>query len=129
MQEQYQDFRQWYFQVHTSDQLQDYKNQYYQYLQEIQSLISFPYWVSNLKSHSEQNLNVLTAFRKDWITTDGQIIQSVHPPSQSLSLAPDNKDNPPLLISPFGEISENTTTNVKQLIQVTKQNNYTNFFL
>lgn len=43
-QEKYQTFRKWYFKSHTSEQLLRYKDQYYQYLEEIQDLISFPHW-------------------------------------------------------------------------------------
>ena len=88
MQSIHLDFRKWYFENHTSQQLQEYKTQYYQYLELYQKIIPFVEWYNTVFN---PQLNVLEDQYKTWTTTEGQAIQALHPPPQSLELAPNGE--------------------------------------
>lgn len=57
--EQYTEFRTWYFTSHTSDQLQNFKIQYYEYLGKHQIIQPFPLWFQNQGYLPDSQLNVL----------------------------------------------------------------------
>ena len=127
--EQYTDFRNWYFTNHTPEQIQNFKLQYYDYLEIHQILQPFPLWFKNHVGIPISQINVLD--QKNWVTTDGNMYTSIHPPAKSLELLPsDTTSSQPFVISPFMEPppkSSNALT-VKEFIPVIKQNNYTNLY-
>lgn len=81
LQPQYPKFRTWYFANHASQQLQEYKTQYYQHLELYQKLIPFVEWYNTVFS---SQLHILEDQYKTWTTTEGHVIHALHPPPQSL---------------------------------------------
>ena len=112
VQPKYDSFRRWYFANHNEEQLQNIKNLYYVSLKETNNLQSFPKWyyqyVRYYNFQPEDQIYILSEIKKDWITTSGKVIQSIHPPPQNLELAPGNNstESKPLTISPYIEILE-----------------------
>lgn len=107
-QEKYQEFRDWYFKTHTQQQLQDYKTQYYNYLELQQKLIPFVEWYN---STFNPQLNVLDDQYKTWTTTEGQVIHALHPPPRSLELAPNGEVTmQPLLYTKKNTINKSNKT-------------------
>ena len=140
VQPKYDSFRKWYFANHNKEQLQKIKTLYYSSLQATKTLESFPKWYYQYVKfynflQTEDQLNVLAEIKKDWITTSGKVIQSIHPPPQTLELAPRNHstDSKPLNITPYTELPESKNyqelVKVKDIVPFSKQNNYTNLFL
>ena len=131
-QDKYTEFRKWYFSTHTKKQIQDYKLQYYTYLEEIQVLFPFPLWYVQHVQIPATQLNVLDNIQRKWLTTDGQEIYSVHPPTQPLELQPTGNNNKPMTIAAYTDIPHKNQNRdpvlIQDIIPVLKQNNYTNLF-
>ncbi|KAL7259095.1 hypothetical protein ACSBR1_005070 [Camellia fascicularis] len=137
MQDKYQEFRNWYFKNHDNQQLLYFKNQYYYHLERYQILAPFPEWyyefVTVMEIVPEQQINVLTNIQKTWTTVNGQTIMSIHPPPQSLELTPNGDTTlQPLMTTAYVEIpskaSQRDIIQVKDIVPIMKQNNYTNLY-
>lgn len=106
-QEKYSDFRKWYFATHTPSQLEEYKLQYYLYLEEIQVLYPFSLWYLSNIQPPKDSVQVLEAIQQKWTTTDGRTILSIHPPTQPLELQPTSTttaNGKPMVIAAFTEL-------------------------
>lgn len=75
MQEKYQEFRSWYFNNHTTDELQQLKNQYYYHLEKYQTLRPFLEWYYEFSTVMEfiptSQINVLENMQRTWQTVGG----------------------------------------------------------
>ena len=80
--EEYRTFWEWYFKIHTPFQLEQYKIQYYEYLEQNQIIQSFPHWYVQNITPTESQINVIEKIQQTWVI---QMVKtlclSIHQPS------------------------------------------------
>lgn len=111
----YNKFRGWYFKNHNKEQLNEYKEKYYNYLKLLGVEIPFAKWLTKIRNPKIQISNET----RTWDTSDGKIITSKHPPIQNIK---------------YGNIEATSYLKIDQKINediaiIIKQNNYIHLHL
>lgn len=92
-----EEFRKWYFSKYDDNQLQNFKKEFYNWIEYSKKIIPFTQWFyGKYFTELDKSINVIQDYHRNWKTMTGTVIRAVHPPTIPLELEGNSESDPSL---------------------------------
>ena len=122
-QPKYKIFRDWFFRSYTKEQTLEFKELFYKCLEENKIIIPFVDWFFRTQDNFPQ-INMINNYYKNWQTTHGPTITSLHPPLENKIFLSSSNGHPVTAHAISDTFTDNSTHE-----KILSQNNFTNMHL